>query len=302
MTRYQLLLGLLLAQFMAVGLSCAAVGPAILDESSLQRLKGLKKIGLKWNSGSDAFLPLELTRYVLNKQGIDVFTIEKENPEFDAILIIDDLSSSNQSEPADRQFMESFESVSRRHKYLQDYPPKITYKTSLTLKIEGHKVYKREFKYKRVQLEKSESNSTQELVVYCLMDVITQVKGISAVLDYLESDSTPVWRGAGEYLAEENNVFRTAADNALPVMSASLHLFDDSAADRRVLAARILGRFDDSIAVTKLVNGLTDKEYTVQRACRESLTRITSQDFGYDISRWMDYLETRTKQKTYRKR
>ena len=294
MTRYQLLLSLLLTQFIAVSLGCASAGPSIVDESSLQRLKGSKRVGLKWKNKCEACIPLELARYVLNKQGIDVFATEKEDAEFDAILIMDAWSSSNRDETATRQFNESFENFNRRIKSLQDDPPKITYKTSLTLKIEGHKVYKREFKYKRVRFDKSTSSSTQELFVYCLMDLISQIRGISAVLDYLESDSVQVWRGACEYLAEDSNVFQIAADSTIPIKSASLDLFDDTAADKRVFAARILGRFDDSVATIRLVNGLTDKELVVQQASRKSLTRITSQDFGYDVDRWMGWLGKRT--------
>jgi hypothetical protein len=295
MTRYQLLLSLLLTPVVAVVIGCASVGPSLLDESSLQCLKGSKRMGLKWKNSCEACIPLELARYVLNKQGIDVFATNSEDGEFDAILIMDAFSNSNQSETATRLFNESLESFNRRLKSLQDEPAKITYKTSLTLKIEGHKVYKREFKYKRVRFDKSTSSSTQELFVYCLMDLITQIKGISAVLEYLESDSAPVWRGACQYLAEDSNVFQIAANSTIPIKSASLVLFDDTAAGKRVFAARILGRFDDSVATIRLVNGLTDKEFAVQQACRKSLNRITSQDFGYDVSRWMGWLGNRKK-------
>lgn len=263
----------------------------MLDESSLKHLQESKRVGLKWKGTSEDPIPLEMTRYVLNRQGIDVIAARKESPDLGALLVMDSWSSANRSIFGTREFSESFETLSRRQKAQQDNPPKVTYKTSLTVKIEGHKVYKREFKSKRVWEKEASGSTRQELLVYCLMDVIAQVNGMSAVLGYLESDSTPVWRGACEYLAEDESVFRAPADSVSLIRSASLSLFESPVADRRVLAAKILAKFGDPDAVARLVSGLADTEFEVRRACREALKKITSHDFGYDIGQWSIWLE-----------
>jgi len=127
-------------------------------------------------------------------------------------------------------------------------------------------------------------------------DPLIRMEIVRALGDYRTGEANALLRAALEDLDAE---VRVAACEALgkregsePAVLLGRTLGGDVDVDVRLAAARALGQSKDPAAISALGEALNDKDPAMQVRAVKSLRQVTGKDFGNDVGRWRQYVQT----------